>query len=91
MTVDLQNKLVDNHNTADIATDSESEAEEHVHGENCNHGSEADVANRNEKKAREILSKLGMKPIQGIERVTLKRAKNVPLHYIIWSHPIPTF
>lgn len=80
MTVDLQNKLVDNHNTADIATDSESESEEHVHGEHCNHGGAdkfAHVSNRNEKKAREILAKLGLKPVQGIERVTLKRAKNV--------------
>jgi hypothetical protein len=69
MTVDLQNKLVDNHSTADIATDSESESEEHVHGEHCNHeGADkfAHVSNRNEKKAREILAKL-----------TLKRAKNV--------------
>lgn len=76
MTIDLQNKLVDTHNTADIATDSESDSEEHVHGENCNHN---DVTNRNEKKAREILMKLGLKPVQGIERVTLKRAKNVTI------------
>lgn len=53
----------------------------HVHGAGCNHGSAEDhaaAANRNEKKAREIFAKLGMKPIAGIERVTIKRSKNVP-------------
>lgn len=73
MTVETQNKLADLHNQdADVASSTESEAEEeHVHGEHCNHG------NRNEKKAREIFQKLGMKPVAGIERVTLKRNRNV--------------
>ncbi len=80
MTVELQNKLVDTTEAhADIITDSESEGEEHVHGEHCSHGHDnfAHVLNRNEKKARGILAKLGMKPIPGIERVTLKRTRNV--------------
>lgn len=86
MTVELQNKLVDNETAhGDIATDSESEGEEHVHGEHCNHGDASDlshVLNRNEKKARQILAKLGMKPIAGIERVTLKRTKNVQIYHL---------
>lgn len=88
--MELQNKLVDNEAAhADIATDSESEEEgEHVHGEHCNHaGDLAHVLNRNEKKARQILAKLGMKPVAGIERVTLKRAKNVSTsrHCLIYT------
>lgn len=83
MTVELQKKLAKNEQLAAAGADveSESEDEEHVHGENCNHDGQAfaHISNRNEKKAREILSKLGWKPIQGIERVTLKRSKNVPV------------
>ncbi len=60
----------------------------HVHGPNCSHDhhdhddSEAVhnihgniVMNRNEKKARKELLKLGLKPIEGIHRVTFKRGK----------------
>lgn len=35
------------------------------------------VITRNEKKARKILFKLGLKPIPDIDRVTIKRAKNI--------------
>ncbi len=35
------------------------------------------VQNRNEKKSRKALQKLGMKPIPGILRVTVKKSKNV--------------
>merc|ERR1711935_572311 len=37
----------------------------------------APVQNRNEKKARKAMIKLGMKPVQGILRVTVKKSKNV--------------
>lgn len=32
---------------------------------------------RGEKKARKIMSKLGLKPIQGVNRVTIRKAKNI--------------
>lgn len=35
------------------------------------------VLNRNEKKARKLLSKLGLKPVTGIERVTIKRSRMI--------------
>ena len=37
----------------------------------------APVQNRNEKKARKAMLKLGMKPYPGILRVTVKKSKNV--------------
>lgn len=68
-------------------------AEEHVHGEHCdhahdheNHSSDSEagddeenlqVVNRNEKKARKLFSKMGLKPVPGIERVTIKRGRMI--------------
>ena len=53
----------------------ESEAEE---GEvNVPAGSSVAVHSRNEKKARKAIAKLGLKHIDGITRVTLRRPKNV--------------
>lgn len=61
----------------------------HVHGPNCSHGDHEDdhedvqnihgrmVLNRNEKKARNELLKLGLKPITGIHRVTFVRGKTI--------------
>lgn len=59
----------------------------HVHGPNCSHGHDDHeevqnihgrmVLNRNEKKARAELLKLGLKPIAGIHRVTFVRGKSV--------------
>ena len=62
----------------------------HVHGPNCNHDHDHEVdneavhnihgrivMNRNEKKARKELLKLGLKPIEGIHRVTFKRGKMI--------------
>jgi len=60
---------------------------EHVHGPNCSHGHDEHdqvqnihgqmVLNRNEKKARAELLKLGLKPITGIHRVTFVRGKTI--------------
>lgn len=64
---------------------------QHVHGPNCSHGHShehedheqvqnihgAMVLNRNEKKARKELLKLGLKPIPGIHRVTFVRGKMI--------------
>lgn len=60
----------------------------HVHGPNCSHGHDEHedqvqnihgqmVLNRNEKKARAELLKLGLKPITGIHRVTFVRGKTI--------------
>ena len=65
----------------------------HVHGPNCSHSHEHEhgdqdheqvqnihggmVLNRNEKKARKELIKLGLKPIPGIHRVTFVRGKTI--------------
>lgn len=66
------------------------DADNHVHGPNCSHGHSHGhdeeevqnihgrmVLNRNEKKARKELLKLGLKPITGIHRVTFVRGKMV--------------
>lgn len=41
--------------------------------------------NRSEKKARKAMQKLGMKPVSGISRVTVKKAKNVRFLHVIPS------
>lgn len=40
-------------------------------------GSQVGVVSRNEKKARKSIAKLGLKRVEGITRVTLRRPKNV--------------
>lgn len=40
-------------------------------------GSQVAVHSRNEKKARKAIGKLGLKPVPGITRVTLRRPKGV--------------
>ena len=60
---------------------------EHVHGPNCSHGHDEHeqvqnihgrtVLNRNEKKARAELLKLGLNPIAGIHRITFVRGKTI--------------
>jgi len=48
-------------------------------------GSSVTVHSRNEKKARKAIAKLGLKKIEGITRVTLRRPKNVSrCVYINW-------
>ena len=40
-------------------------------------GGEAPKANRGEKKCRKAMQKIGMKPVPGVSRVTMRRAKNM--------------
>jgi nascent polypeptide-associated complex subunit alpha len=40
-------------------------------------GAQVAVHNRNEKKARKSIAKLGLKRVEGITRVTLRRPKNI--------------
>jgi nascent polypeptide-associated complex subunit alpha len=56
----------------DSSSDSEGEA-----------GSSVTVHSRNEKKARKAIAKLGLKKIEGITRVTLRRPKNVSLCLVL--------
>lgn len=55
-----------------VGADSDSEGEEELAG-----GSADSLQSRSEKKARKLISKLGLKQIGGITRVTLRRPKNV--------------
>lgn len=57
----------------DESSDSEGEAGEG----SIPAGSSVTVHNRNEKKARKAIAKLGLKKVEGITRVTLRRPKNV--------------
>jgi nascent polypeptide-associated complex subunit alpha len=58
---------------------------EHVHDENCDHDHDDDhddddksghKASKGEKKFKKAIGKMGMKPVEGIERVTLRTQKD---------------
>lgn len=60
------------------------EEAEHVHGENCNHEHDDHdhdddhldpKSNRGEKKFKKAMTKMGLKPVTGINRVTIKKGK----------------
>lgn len=60
--------------------DSSSESGDEVAGDaSIPAGASVTVHSRNEKKARKAIAKLGLKHIEGITRVTLRRPKNVSL------------
>ncbi|KAF4548030.1 Nascent polypeptide-associated complex subunit alpha [Elsinoe fawcettii] len=59
---------------AEDSSDSDNEAEGDA---NIPAGSSVMVHSRNEKKARKAIAKLGLKHIEGITRVTLRRPKNI--------------
>ena len=49
---------------------------EHVYDENCDHDHhDLEGANRGDKKFRKAMSKMGLKPVSGINRVTIKKGK----------------
>jgi nascent polypeptide-associated complex subunit alpha len=60
----------------EVEEDSDSEAGEEQ-AEGIPSGSAVTVHSRNEKKARKMIAKLGLKHVPGITRVTLRRPKNV--------------
>ncbi|USP80679.1 Nascent polypeptide-associated complex subunit alpha [Curvularia clavata] len=63
---------------AQIEEDDSSDESEAEEGEvNVPAGSSVAVHSRNEKKARKAIAKLGLKHIEGITRVTLRRPKNI--------------
>jgi hypothetical protein len=69
---------------AQIEEDESSDESEADEGEvNVPAGSSVAVHSRNEKKARKAIAKLGLKHIDGITRVTLRRPKNVSARWTI--------
>ncbi|KAD4584233.1 hypothetical protein E3N88_21834 [Mikania micrantha] len=65
-------KEEDDHNDDDDSDDDEDDKEDGAQG-----GSESSKQSRSEKKSRKAMLKLGMKPVLGVSRVTIKRAKNI--------------
>ncbi|KAF2859647.1 nascent polypeptide-associated complex, alpha subunit [Piedraia hortae CBS 480.64] len=67
-------------------TSSESEGAENANGGEATipTGATVSIQNRNEKKARKAIAKLGLKQVEGITRVTLRRPKNI---LFVISHP----
>lgn len=62
----------------DAEDSSEDSGEEGGEGEaNIPAGAAVAVHSRNEKKARKAIAKLGLKHVEGITRVTLRRPKNI--------------
>lgn len=60
---------------------SSSDENEHVHDENCQHDhGDAKKGNRGEKKFKKAMGKMGLKPVSGINRVTIKKGKAVIIH-----------
>ncbi|XP_023768394.1 nascent polypeptide-associated complex subunit alpha-like protein 2 isoform X2 [Lactuca sativa] len=57
---------------ADDSDDDDDDKEDGAQG-----GSESSKQSRSEKKSRKAMLKLGMKPVLGVSRVTIKRAKNI--------------
>jgi nascent polypeptide-associated complex subunit alpha len=77
---DEENKKVAEVEDAESSEESEAEAEAEVAAEEetgIPAGASVAVHSRNEKKARKAIAKLGLKHIEGITRVTLRRPKNV--------------
>jgi nascent polypeptide-associated complex subunit alpha len=73
-----------------LAEEKKTRVEEHKHEENCADHDNDDVAengvdasgksSRGEKKFKKAMLKLGMKPVSGINRVTIRKAKNFLLY-----------
>lgn len=62
----------------EVASGDESEEDvPELEDENDSGAEDDSKANRAEKKARKAMSKLGMKQVTGIKRVTIKKAKNI--------------
>lgn len=74
---DEENKKAAEVEEASDSSDSEGEAAGEESGIPA--GASVAVHSRNEKKARKAISKLGLKHVPGITRVTLRRPKNVRL------------
>jgi len=77
---DEDNALAAEGNDADDDEDSDSDTDDDMPGLKGADDDKKDGAtkiNRSEKKSRKAVQKLGMKPVQGIVRVTVKKSKNI--------------
>jgi nascent polypeptide-associated complex subunit alpha len=82
MTTDLEKKQQHAHEHVhgpNCTHDEVSDHEEHSSSSESDGEGEEDgkILNRNEKKARKLMSKMGLKPVADIERVTIKRARMI--------------
>nr|XP_043615128.1 nascent polypeptide-associated complex subunit alpha-like protein 2 [Erigeron canadensis] len=68
-------KEEDDHNDDDVDADSDDDEDDKEDGVLA--GTESSKQSRSEKKSRKAMLKLGMKPVLGVSRVTIKRAKNI--------------
>ncbi|XP_071732159.1 nascent polypeptide-associated complex subunit alpha-like protein 2 [Rutidosis leptorrhynchoides] len=65
----------DDQNDDDVDADSDDDEDDKEDGTLA--GSESSKQSKSEKKSRKAMLKLGMKPVLGVSRVTIKRAKNI--------------
>ena len=63
-----------------LSIDDHSDHEGHDHG--ASKTQFVDVQSKGERKARKLLEGLGLKKVEGIQRVTLRRPKNVSLERV---------
>lgn len=70
-------ELPDEPEKRDVEEVSDSSDDDEAEDGTIPQGSSVTVHSRNEKKARKAIAKLGLKHIEGITRVTLRRPKNV--------------
>ncbi|KAL8127671.1 nascent polypeptide-associated complex subunit alpha-like protein 2 [Apium graveolens] len=81
--IEIQNKLqedvpvVEDVKEEDDHDDDESDSESDDKEDGAPGGTESSKQSRSEKKSRKAMLKLGMKPVTGVSRVTIKRTKNV--------------
>lgn len=62
---------------ADVEEESSDDSDNEAGDSGIPAGAAVTVHSRNEKKARKAISKLGLKQVEGITRVTLRRPKNI--------------
>jgi len=75
---ELPDEPEDKKNAPEVEEEDSSDSEAGGEGEaNIPAGATVAVHNRNEKKARKAIAKLGLKHVEGITRVTLRRPKNI--------------
>lgn len=82
-------EINDEEEKKNVQIEDESSSESEGEGEEAGEavipqGASAVVHSRNEKKARKAIGKLGLKHIEGITRVTLRRPKNVSASNCWW-------
>lgn len=78
-----QQKLQDDEPVVEDVKDGEDDEDDDDDDEDASEGEQGTAVNgsgkqsRSEKKSRKAMAKLGMKPVTGVSRVTIKRAKNI--------------